>query len=96
MDRFEATIFFYFDDMWTVYVLKSEKQERLYVGMSENLNRRLSEHNSGKVFSTKAYRPWQIILTEEYLNSELARKREKYLKSGYGKMWLKKKHFLIN
>ncbi len=96
MDRFEATIFFYFDDMWTVYVLKSEKQERLYVGMSENLNRRLSEHNSGKVFSTKGYRPWTIIHTEECSDSQSAREREKYLKSGYGKMWLKKKYLQKN
>ena len=78
--------------MWMVYVLKSEKQERLYVGMSENLERRFNEHNSGKVFSTKGYRPWRIIRTEEFPDSQSAREREKYLKSGYGKMWLKKKY----
>ena len=78
--------------MWTVYVLESLTKKRLYIGMSENLNRRVDEHNSGKVFSTKGFRPWQIIHTEEYPDSQTARKREKYLKSGYGKMWLKQKY----
>ena len=75
-----------------VYVLKSEIDNRLYVGLTQNVEKRLREHNSGKTRSTKGYRPWQLIYVEEYPNRPTARKREKYLKSGYGKQWLKNKH----
>ncbi|UOY08908.1 GIY-YIG nuclease family protein [Muricauda sp. SCSIO 64092] len=75
-----------------VYVLKSEIDNRLYVGLTQNVEKRLREHNSGKTRSTKGYRPWQLIYVEEYPDRPTARKREKYLKSGYGKQWLKNKH----
>ena len=78
--------------MWTVYVIRSEVNGRLYVGMSENLEQRIKAHNSGKVFSTKGFKPWILIHTEEFSDSLSSRKREKYLKSGYGKQWLKKKY----
>ncbi len=77
-----------------VYVLRSEKDSRLYVGMSKNVDKRLLEHNAGKTRSTKAYRPWKIIHTEIHLDRIAARKREKYLKSGFGKMWLKEKYLV--
>ncbi len=79
--------------MWTVYVLRSESNQDLYVGMTENLSVRIQTHNAGKVKSTKANRPWKLLHQEELETSLLARKREKYLKSGYGKMWLKTKFF---
>ena len=75
-----------------VYVLKSEIDDRLYVGLTQNVEKRLKEHNRGKTRSTKGYRPWQLIYVEEYPDRPTARKREKYLKSGYGKQWLKNKH----
>ncbi len=75
-----------------VYVLRSLKDDRFYVGMSQNVEKRLNEHNYGKTKSTKGYRPWEIVLIEEYLDRVTARKREKYLKSGYGKQWLKNKY----
>jgi putative endonuclease len=78
-----------------VYVLKSDKDGRYYVGMTQNLVRRLKEHNSGRTKSTKGYRPWILIHHEAYPNREAARKREKYLKSGYGKQWLKNKYNLV-
>ncbi|MBL7927990.1 MAG: GIY-YIG nuclease family protein [Bacteroidia bacterium] len=74
-----------------VYVLKSDKDGRLYVGMTSNLDRRLSEHINGNVFSTKGYRPWKLVFHEHFPSRDSARKREKYLKSGSGKEWLKKK-----
>ncbi len=74
-----------------VYVLKSDKDGRLYVGMTSDLNRRLEEHLNGKVFSTKGYRPWKLVLFEQCSSRADARNREKYLKSGSGKEWLKKK-----
>jgi putative endonuclease len=78
--------------MHYVYVLVSEiKRLRFYVGMSEDVDKRLLDHNSGKTKSTKGYRPWKLFFTEEYITRLEARKREKYLKSGIGKEKIKKK-----
>ncbi len=59
--------------------------------MTNDIKRRLTEHNNGKTKSTKFYKPWDLFLYEEYESREEARKREKYLKSGYGKTWIKQK-----
>jgi len=72
-----------------VYAIKSLKDGRVYVGISTNLQRRLSEHNHGYVFSTKGFCPWELIYKEQVINRKEARKREKYLKSGIGKEFLK-------
>jgi putative endonuclease len=66
--------------MYYVYVLKSKRFEKVYVGYSEDLRRRLDEHNSGKVKSTKAFRPWILVYYESYLSKKDARKREINLK----------------
>jgi putative endonuclease len=72
-----------------VYVLKSEDTGRLYTGMTKDLSSRLSFHNSGKVRSTKAYRPWTLVYYEDCNNQAQARKREVYLKSGFGRKFLR-------
>ena len=77
--------------MMYVYVLRSEKDGRFYVGMTDNLERRLKEHNSGKTKSTKGYRPWNLFFYEEYPSRTEARQREKYLKGGSGKEYIKKR-----
>lgn len=59
--------------------------------MSSNLEKRLHEHNAGRTKSTKGYCPWKLFFFECFDTSEEARKREKYLKSGYGKQWIKEK-----
>ncbi|MFH0803731.1 MAG: GIY-YIG nuclease family protein [Candidatus Tagabacteria bacterium] len=72
-----------------VYAIKSNKDSRIYVGISENPERRLGEHNSGDAKSTKFYRPW-IIIYKKFIGTRIkARKEEKKLKSGYGKEFLK-------
>lgn len=76
--------------MYIVYVIKSKVDGRLYVGFTENLERRVKEHNAGKTKSTKGYLPWTLVFQEEVNERSLARKREKYLKSGCGKEFLKK------
>jgi putative endonuclease len=81
----------YFFAMFFVYVLKSAEHYRFYVGMAQNVQRRLKEHNRGKTKSTKAWRPWQLFFFESFSSRHEARKREKYLKSGYGKQWIKHK-----
>ena len=78
-------------DFVFVYVIRSEVDGRFYVGMTRDVKRRIYEHNIGKTKSTKGYRPWKLFFTEEFDGFENARKREKYLKSGYGKQWIKKK-----
>jgi putative endonuclease len=75
--------------MYTVYVLQSEKDGRLYKGFTNNIERRLSEHNNGYVASTKRYIPWKCVYTEPAPDSMTARSREKFLKSGHGRDFLK-------
>jgi len=77
-------------DVYSVYVLRSINQQKIYVGMATNIFDRLKEHNRGKSKYTKAFMPWEIIYSELIGNSELARKREKYLKSAAGKNFLRK------
>jgi len=76
--------------MYTVYAILSLKDGRIYVGFSSKVERRINEHNSGKTKSTKGFRPWQLIFTENVDTRIEARKREKYWKSGTGKEQLKK------
>lgn len=76
--------------IYWVYAIRSTKNNRVYVGMSANVTERVRQHNLGKVFSTKGYRPWVLIYEEKRgINRGDARKREKYLKSGVGKEFLK-------
>ena len=76
--------------MISVYVLKSLLSRKSYVGATNNLRRRLSEHNAGKMAYSKKYRPWVVIYSENYATLAEARKREKYFKSGAGRRFLKK------
>ena len=62
---------------------------RLYTGYTEDLVERLNSHNSGKVRSTKAYKPYLVAYKEEYGNKTEARKREVFLKSGKGREFIK-------
>ncbi|HEY4483336.1 MAG TPA: GIY-YIG nuclease family protein [Candidatus Paceibacterota bacterium] len=66
------------------------KNDRIYVGISTDAQCRLREHNAGYVFSTKGYRPWRLFYIEKHGTRSEARAREKYLKSGVGKEFLKK------
>ena len=74
--------------MYYVYAIKN-KENRIYVGLSKEVDRRLLDHNSGRVFSTKGYRPWDMLFIEACENRIDAREREKYYKSGIGKEYLK-------
>ena len=76
--------------MFYVYVLKSLSVEnKFYTGMTKNLEQRLKQHNSGKTKSTKAFKPWSMIYSEVYKSAEEARLREIFLKSGFGREFLK-------
>ena len=75
--------------MFYVYVLYSEKFSRTYTGFTNNLERRLKEHNAKRNKSTKAFVPWIVIYKEEVETRTVAREREKYLKSGVGRDFIK-------
>ncbi|MDO8452162.1 MAG: GIY-YIG nuclease family protein [bacterium] len=79
--------------MWYTYVLKSQVNLRLYTGSTDNLERRLEEHNAGKSKYTKLTRPFDLVYTEEYATRLEARRRERFLKTGKGRELLKE---LIN
>ena len=74
--------------MYYVYILKSEKDGLFYTGFTNDLNRRVEEHNQGLQESTKKRIPFELIYYEWCLNKEDAITREKYLKSGMGKRYI--------
>ena len=74
--------------MFTVYILKSNKDDKRYVGFTDNLARRLYEHNSGKVKSTNYRKPLELIYTEEFDDKYDAMKREKFFKTPAGRDFL--------
>ena len=73
-----------------VYALASKNRNYIYVGMTNDVTRRLNEHNTGENRSTKAYAPFTLIYTERLSTRIEARIKEKYFKSGVGKEFLKK------
>ena len=75
--------------LYFVYVLLSKKDKDFYTGYTNNLKRRLKEHQEGKIVSTKHRLPIQLIYYEVCLNKYDALAREKYLKSGRGKKYIK-------
>ncbi|MBI2588885.1 GIY-YIG nuclease family protein [Candidatus Saccharibacteria bacterium] len=82
--------------MHYVYVLQSELTAGFYIGYSLDPEQRLVGHNSGKNISTKAGCPWRLIYFEAYTDKRDALSREKFLKSGSGRIYLHKqlRHFL--
>jgi putative endonuclease len=75
--------------MYFVYVLRSLKDGRLYIGMTEDVPSRLKRHSEGKVTSTRHRRPLVLVYTESYNSRAEARRREKFLKSGPGHAFLR-------
>ncbi|MCJ7552879.1 MAG: GIY-YIG nuclease family protein [Ignavibacteriaceae bacterium] len=75
--------------MYTVYAIKSLERNYIYVGLTNNLERRFSEHDNGRNKTTKPYKPFKLIYSETLHTRVEARDREKYLKSGTGKQFLK-------
>ena len=71
-----------------VYILISKRDFKRYIGLTNNLNRRLNLHNSGKVQATKNRKPFELIYYEEFEDRIDAAKREKFLKSGKGREFL--------
>lgn len=84
--------------MTYVYVLQSESDSGLYIGMTADLRNRFEQHQGGESRSTKGRRPWKLIYYEAYLDGADAAGREVFLKSGGGRRFLDKQlrnHFAI-
>lgn len=79
--------------MYFTYILYSKEFTKTYIGHTQNLEKRLIEHNSGKTKSTKPYRPWEIFYFEKYLTREKAISKEKYFKSSSGRNFIKNNLF---
>lgn len=76
-------------EFWYVYLLISKKNSSWYTGCTNDLKERFKEHNSGKSKYTKDFMPWELIYYEAGMNKKDAYRRERYLKSGSGRKWLK-------
>jgi putative endonuclease len=74
-----------------IYILESQKDGNWYTGYTEDLQSRFERHQAGKVKSTKHRRPLKLIYFEGCKSQDDAIRREKYLKTHYGKMFLKKR-----
>jgi len=75
--------------MFYTYVIQSKKSKQWYTGSTKDLRKRLNQHNKKQSTWTKTGVSWKLIYYEACLNEEDARSREKYLKSGIGKRYLK-------
>lgn len=75
--------------MFYIYILQSIKDKNWYTGYTDNLKRRITEHNQGKNFSTRHRKPFKLIYYEACLNLQDAKSREKFLKTGMGKRYIK-------
>ena len=75
--------------MFYTYVLQSTKDKKLYTGFTNNLRKRLMEHNKNLVLSTKGRGPFHLIYYEACMNKFDAAQREQYLKTGMGKRYIR-------
>ena len=76
--------------MYYVYILRSKKNQSLYIGYTTDIERRVIEHNNGQSQSTKPFRPYELIFYEAFINIKDAKSREQYLKSGWGRRTINK------
>lgn len=77
--------------MYYTYALQSQKDGNFYTGFTQNLKLRFEQHNKGMVESTKDRRPLTLVYYEACLDRDDATRREKYLKTYHGKMFLRKR-----
>ena len=73
------------------YVLKSNRDGKLYIGWSTDLERRIQEHTKGQVYATKDRLPIELVYYEACLSQEKAIERERALKTGFGRSYIHKR-----
>ena len=75
---------------WTVYILRSKKDNSFYIGVSNNIARRLKEHNKSLSQSTKSKIPWELIYTEVFDDRKYAYQKERKIKSQKKRKYIEK------
>jgi len=80
--------------MHYLYILLNETKTRTYTGVADDVEKRLSEHNAGRVKSSSPYRPYKVIHTETFATLSEARQREKFYKSTTGRRRIKEMLFM--
>ena len=75
--------------MYYVYVMRSHKDKHFYVGFTSDLGKRIKRHHDGLVESTRSRRPFDVVYYEACVNKHDAIRRERYLKSTYGKRYIR-------
>jgi len=75
--------------MFYVYVMFSERDKKFYTGLTDDLKRRVAEHRAGRVQSTLLRRPLRLVYYEACLNKDDAIHRERYLKTTFGKRYIR-------
>ncbi|MBI4407654.1 MAG: GIY-YIG nuclease family protein [Candidatus Kerfeldbacteria bacterium] len=75
-------------DQYYVYVLRSQKSGYRYIGQTNDLQKRLTEHNAGLTAATRNQKPYSLEYSEVYKTRKEAMQRERFLKSGQGREWL--------
>jgi putative endonuclease len=79
--------------MWFLYILYSSKRDKFYIGSTNDLQRRLNEHNNRHTPSTRGGEPWNLVYHEEFENKSDARKRERAIKAKKSRTYIE---FLIS
>ena len=79
--------------MYYVYILLNDSKTRTYTGVTDNVDKRLGEHNAGRVKSSNPYRPYKVIYTKSFETLSEARQKEKFYKSATGRRRLKEMFF---
>jgi len=79
--------------MFYLYILLNKDKARTYTGVTEDINKRLAEHNSGKVKSSAPYRPYKVIYTESFETLVEARQKERFYKTTTGRRQMKAMFF---
>lgn len=78
--------------MHSVYIIQSiESPDQYYTGLTDDVDQRLADHNSGKSKHTSKYRPWRLVSYHYFESTDVALAFEKYLKSGSGRAFAKKR-----
>jgi len=75
--------------MYYVYILRSKKDKQFYVGYTADLKKRIELHNKGKIESTRRRMPFELVYYEACHHKEDALHRERYLKTTYGKRYIR-------
>ena len=78
--------------MFYVYIIKSRDRNYIYIGITNNLDRRLSEHNKGQNKTTKPYKPFTLLYSKKFNTRQDARDKEKYFKSGAGREFIRQNY----